>query len=94
MTKFQVGLIFGFFLGALSLSLVLGIIGLYREEQEQKRVMARKEAVKEKMSGTAVVPSFTDYAYLDHQPGSALKGPQADDNKEKVVICPLLIRTE
>jgi len=94
MTKFQVGLLMGFFLGAVSMFVVLGIIGLYRAEREQKRVMARKEATKEKMPGTAVVPSHTDYAYLDHQPGSALKRPQADDNKEKVVICPLLIRTE
>jgi hypothetical protein len=40
MTKFQLGLLIGFFLGALSLFVVLGIIQLYLEERRPRNSSA------------------------------------------------------
>jgi hypothetical protein len=44
MTKFQLGLAIGFFLGALVMFVVLGIIQLYVEERRGKLVLPNKSA--------------------------------------------------
>lgn len=94
MTKFQLGLLIGFILGAVSMFVVQGVIGLYLEERQQKRGAAKNLAAQEEIPGPAVVRPYTDYAYPDNLSAAALKEPQAEDDQEKIVICPLLIRTE
>jgi hypothetical protein len=42
MTKYQLGILVGFFLGALVLLVVLGIIFLYIEERQEKRDLVRE----------------------------------------------------
>jgi hypothetical protein len=47
MTKFHLALVIGFFIGALTTFLVLGIIQIYVEEREEKNPLARKRTSRE-----------------------------------------------
>lgn len=70
MTKFQIGLLVGFFLGALSLFVVLGIIRLYIEERQDKYGAAGRQAAQEKKPEPAGIPLAADHTHSD-QPSSS-----------------------
>jgi hypothetical protein len=62
MTKFHLGLLVGFFLGALFMGVTLGIIYLYFEERREKNARACEKAVGELQDAIGTKP------YADDQP--------------------------
>lgn len=63
MSKFQLGLMVGFFLGGLAIFVFLGISQLLAEDRREKAVRAREQAAREiqaALEGTALV---------NHDPG-------------------------
>jgi hypothetical protein len=94
MTNYQLGLLIGFSLGAVGMFVGLGIIGLFLEVREEKRDAAIRQAVHEKMPETVGIPAPTDYTHPDHFFASTLKEPPTEDDKEKTVVCTLLIQIE
>jgi hypothetical protein len=94
MTNYQLGLLIGFFLGAVGMFVGLGIIGLFLEVREEKRGAAVRQAAPEKMPEFAGIPPPTDYTHPDHFFASALREPPTEDDDEKTIVCTLLIQIE
>ena len=85
MTNFQLGLLIGFFLGAVSMFVGLGLIGLFIEAREENRGAAVEQAAPEKMPESTGIPPPMDYTHPDHCFSSALKEPPAEVDQEKIV---------
>jgi hypothetical protein len=91
MSKFQLGLMIGFFLGALVTFVALGIIYLYFEERQKKRAEAGKRAADRKISTASWIPASTHSGPSHRLPAFA---PEEQLAEEEVVIYYLFILIE
>jgi hypothetical protein len=90
MTKFQLGILVGCFLGALTMFVVLGIIQLYLAEHQEKRVRARERTARE-IQAAIGARSYANPEAPDHLPFLAVKEPGTE---EDTIICYLSIHLE
>jgi hypothetical protein len=90
MTKFQIGLLVGCFLGALVMVVALGIIQLYGEKRQAKRDRVREKTAREIQSAIGA-QSYTNHDSLNPLPYPAFKEPGAED---ELTICYVSIRIE
>jgi hypothetical protein len=90
MTKFQLGLLVGCFLGALVMVVALGIIQLYLEKRREQRDRIREKTAREIQTALGA-QSYANHDSLNHLPFSTLKEPGAE---EDLTICYVSIRIE
>jgi hypothetical protein len=90
MTKFQLGLLVGGFLGALIMVVALGIIQLYAEKRREQHDQVREKTARE-IQATMGAQSYAKHDSLDHLPFPTLEEPGAEEN---LTICYVSIRIE
>ena len=90
MTKFQIGLLVGCFLGALVMVVALGVIQLYGEKRREQRDQAREKTARE-IQAAIGGQSNANHDSLNRLPFPAYGEPGAE---EDLTICYVSIRIE
>lgn len=90
MTKFQLGMLVGFFLGALAMVVALGIIQLYLEKRQEKRDRVREKTARE-IQAAIRARSYANQDSIHRLPFPAAEESGAEDD---ITICYLSILIE
>lgn len=90
MTKFQIGLLVGGFLGALVMLVALETTKLYLEKRRQKHDRVREKTAREIQAAMGAQP-YVNHDSLKHLPFPTFKEPGAEDD---LTICYVSIRIE
>jgi hypothetical protein len=90
MSKFQLGLLVGGFLGALVMVVALGIIQLYLEKRQDQRNQVREKTARE-IQVAMGAQSFANHDSLNHLPLPTLEKSRAEDD---LTVCYVSIRIE
>jgi hypothetical protein len=90
MTKFQIGLLVGCFLGALVMVVALGIIQLYLEKRREQHDQVREKTARE-IQAAIGAQSYANHDSLNHLPFPTFEEPGAE---EDLTICYVSIRIE
>jgi hypothetical protein len=90
MTKFQLGLLVGCFLGALVMVVALGIIQLYLERRREQRDRVREQTAREIQTAMGA-RSYPNRDFLNHPSFPSMGEPGAEDD---LTICYVSIRIE